>query len=439
MPATPEQECAVRAMDDVEARADGDLLRAYAEAGDEAAFVELVGRHWRWVYASALRQVRDATDAEDVAQAVFAALGRKAGTLRRETILAGWLFRAARYAAIDMIRAKQRRIEREQVAYANAAQPDENARWEEMEPVIDECLSTLRARDQRAILLRFYQQKGWREIGEALGSKENTARVRVERALMKLRGSLTRRGVRGSAAGFGVLLLAHAGNSARAIPNVARETNVAGLVRTISWRFWIGRARVAVGLALLAAALIIAGESYRRIPLSQSLPERVLVGEAAFAALVDLDRAFIDGDVAGFMRRIHFRNATDLKYRDALEVYLRAAAEFRAAGAARFRNRMFGYYAALDGLMLGRERPTLFGREGKHATAKFARRRGLHLIKADGEWKWNFFAAYDDAQWAQRFAVLKRKTASLRDLSARLKNSDAASEAEILAELFAAK
>ena len=97
----------MRTMDDWE------LLQAYVKQRSEAAFAELVRRHLNWVHSAACRQVRDVHLAEDVTQAVFVLLARKAGSLRRGTILAGWLFRTARFVAARTIRAEQRRKVRE--------------------------------------------------------------------------------------------------------------------------------------------------------------------------------------------------------------------------------------------------------------------------------------------------------------------------------------
>jgi len=196
---------------------DCELLRRYAEQGDEAAFAEVVGRHVDLVYSAALRLVGgDAHLAQDVAQEVFTALARRAARVARHASIVGWLYTTTRYTVGNLRRSQHRRRAREQEAYAmNQPAQSSEINWDVLQPVLDEAVCALAAADREAVLLRFFQNKSHREVGDALGLGEEAARKRVDRALEKLRAHFARRGVAVSA---GVLAAEIGANSVQAAP-----------------------------------------------------------------------------------------------------------------------------------------------------------------------------------------------------------------------------
>jgi RNA polymerase sigma factor (sigma-70 family) len=187
-----------------------ELLRRYWTEKSEVAFAELVARHIDLVYSAALRQVDgDAAAAEDVTQTVFTELARKAPRLLRHSSLTGWLYTGTRYLAAKARRTEQRRRAREQQAYAmnqllEPSRPEPT--WEELRPVLDEVMHELGRSDRDAVLMRYFEGRPLAEIGSRLGLSENATRMRVERALDKLREALARRGVASTAAVLGGIL-----------------------------------------------------------------------------------------------------------------------------------------------------------------------------------------------------------------------------------------
>lgn len=189
---------------------DHHLLARYARENSQAAFAELVARHLNLVYSAARRQVRTPQLAEDIAQSVFLDLARHAPSFPSHQPVAAWLHVVTRRTAIDTIRREARRAAREHTAAALAAMDSSPASWQSLEPVLDEAVAALSETDRQAILLRFFENKSLREIGESLGTTDDAAQKRVTRALDQLRTLLARRGLTVTAAGLAADLSAHA-------------------------------------------------------------------------------------------------------------------------------------------------------------------------------------------------------------------------------------
>ena len=173
------------------------LLRNYAETGSDQAFGQLVARHFDLVYSAARRLTGgDAHLAQDVAQAVFTDLARKAKTLPPDVYLSGWLYRHTCFTASKTVRGERRRQNRErQAVEMNPPNEPPDAVWQQLAPVLEEAMGGLNDSDRDAIVMRFFERQTFRAVGETLGTGEDGARKRVERALEKLRGFFGRRGV----------------------------------------------------------------------------------------------------------------------------------------------------------------------------------------------------------------------------------------------------
>ena len=240
---------------------DSELLRRYVE-GSESAFTEFVQRHVNLVYTAALRRVgNDRQLAEEITQTVFTQCARKAKALRQHPALSGWLHGSTRFAAIDSLRARKRRTATEAIETMNSAIDDATEAglaWKEIRPVIDGLLDRLGEVERRTVMLRFFEGHSFAEIGARLRISEDTARMRVDRALEKLRQALARRGVGSTTATLGLALGTHAVRAAplglaHTVSTVAATAAGSGVAAgTI---FIMSKAKVGAAVAALAMGL----------------------------------------------------------------------------------------------------------------------------------------------------------------------------------------
>lgn len=241
---------------------DHDLIREYARTGSEEAFGELVHRHLDLVYSIAFRVLRNASFSEEVTQRVFVALARNAVKLEQRAGLTGWLHETTRNFAITTVRSEERRRLREQEA-ATMKSHDSNemqAVWDQMAPHLDGALAQLSEADRDAILLRYFERKTAREIGERLGLGEEAAQKRATRALDRLRMIFAERGLAAPTTGLASLISIQAIQSAPVglAASVIAAAGTAGTVIPVTSTigFIMASTKIKLGLAAVLVASI---------------------------------------------------------------------------------------------------------------------------------------------------------------------------------------
>jgi RNA polymerase sigma factor (sigma-70 family) len=258
----------------------GQFIREPNSRAGQDAFTALVDRHLNLVYSAALRQVRSPHLAEEISQSVFTQLARHAASLKPGTILPAWLHQVTHHAAIDVLRSEGRRQAREQIACEMSRLMDENTvDWTQIEPLLDEAVQGLDEADRAAIIMRFFENKSLREVGEALGTSDDAAQKRVSRALERLREHFTRQKIAAATAGLATVMSAHAVQAAPtglsatvatgSLATAGFSVTTSSLLTTTKVIAMTTMQKVAVGVVLVGAAVTIAYQQHRVSQLQQ--------------------------------------------------------------------------------------------------------------------------------------------------------------------------
>jgi len=137
------------------------LLEQFAQNESETAFSALVERYVGLVHSVALRHTANSQQAQDITQAVFIILARKAKRLPRHISLPGWLYQTARLTTANWQRSESRRIRREQEVYMESTKSETppDPLWSELSPQLDSAMASLHPTERDALVLRYFQNK----------------------------------------------------------------------------------------------------------------------------------------------------------------------------------------------------------------------------------------------------------------------------------------
>jgi RNA polymerase sigma factor (sigma-70 family) len=308
--AKPSGSILIISMDDSD---DLSCLREYARCGSEAAFAAIVRRRVDMVYSAALRQVGESHLAEDVTQSVFIALARKsAGLASVDIVLSAWLLSATRLAALDVCRQLARRRKHEQRSAAimptQTHDADDQA-WDHIRPLLDLALAKLSEKDRRAVVLRYFEDRSLREVGQAMGVSEEAARQRVWRAIGQLRMVLGKNGAVFPAAAVETVIAAHAIHAAPAAlaSTVAKAAVASGASATAAapWMtkglVYLMTTKTKVAVATTVAAVLLAASGTAMVYITRRPAPKFIVLQEQHA---NLDQIPPESDAVGPQDRL---------------------------------------------------------------------------------------------------------------------------------------
>lgn len=242
------------------------LFQRWVRARDAEAFAHLASHYAGLIYGTCRRVLGNSSEAEEVAQECLLTLAQTNKPPREN--LAAWLHRVAINKSRDRMKSESRRRARE-ARYAEEQAQDSEAKWNEIEPLIDQAIAELPEELHAVVVAHFIEGKAQADIAEALKVSRQTVTYRVAKGVEQIRAALQRRGVH---AGVSLLSAGLAANMAEAAPAVViagigkvAVSGAAGAVVATGVAALIPGVKVAAVVAVLVAATV-AGLAWPRNP-----------------------------------------------------------------------------------------------------------------------------------------------------------------------------
>lgn len=171
-----------------------ELLAEQAQAGDMNAFAELVRRYQQKMIRYGSRFLRGSNDIEDIVQEVMLKAYRNMKSFHTKQRFSPWIYRIAHNAFIDVLKKKHR----EPLPFFNpdelfphpVAPDDPKAEVDQslLREQLDAQLDSLEPKYREPLILRFYDQLSYKEIGDILHIPTGTVSIRLQRGMKQLQG-----------------------------------------------------------------------------------------------------------------------------------------------------------------------------------------------------------------------------------------------------------
>jgi RNA polymerase sigma factor (sigma-70 family) len=259
-------------------QSDVQLLQQFLADHDEASFAAVVRRHGVMVLGVCRHVLRHQQDAEDVFQAVFLVLARKAHTIRKYQALSSWLHGVAYRLALKARMRRSRQQARDQAApMPEAIATGDDLTVREVGTIMHAELEGLAEAHRAALVLCYWEGKTRDEAAEQLGMTAGVFKKRLERARKLLRARLMRRGVVPSTALLAMLVantnlstaaflihttaqaaVAYAAGQSAAAASSAAVALAEGAIRAMNLTRWTMTMLMALFLGTITTALGLA-------------------------------------------------------------------------------------------------------------------------------------------------------------------------------------
>jgi RNA polymerase sigma factor (sigma-70 family) len=238
---------------------DTELLDGFFLRREEPLFAALMRRHGAMVLGVARRVLTNTQDAEDVFQATFLLLARKAGQIRKHRSIAGWLYEVARRLALKSRAQSVSRTTRERLAASMRNNSTSVAgAWSELHEILDQALLRLPEKYRTTLVLCYLEGRTQEEVAKLLACPLGTVRSRLAHGRKLLRARLEKHGFKSTAEAMtAILVTLAAGRQAEAA--LCQQTLTAAMVaakgKCVAGLVSAGAARLfSLGVRTLAVA-----------------------------------------------------------------------------------------------------------------------------------------------------------------------------------------
>jgi len=173
---------------------DDETIFRLIKEGNVRAFTVAYERYWRVIYGHVYKILRDESESKDIVQDVFSSLWTKGPTLTGQLNLGGYLFVCARNRVLNSIKKekfKARYLNSDKIVVPEACEATmQYVEMRDMKAVIDREIAALPPRMQQVFRMSRYQNMTYKQIGEQLGTSDETIKKQIGAALKIMRHRL---------------------------------------------------------------------------------------------------------------------------------------------------------------------------------------------------------------------------------------------------------